>query len=389
MMKIALNAQSIGFSDGSQRSGTSRYSENLVKALSQIDSVNEYRVFVRPQEKERPLRLGSNFKIVHAKWDTSRPLSRIVWENSVAPSLLRSWKPDIYHCLLNAIPFYRCCPTVVTLLDLAPFRFAQTYRWGQRNYQQLVTRWSASHAQEIVTISEAIRSELIEKFQLDPRRITATGAAVSTFFSARDPQQIVAWRKEKNLPEAFFLFVGNLEPRKNLLQLLRAYAYSKKQGEALPPLMVVGARAWKYAPIVSLLSELGLDDCVHLQGYVPDEELPFWYGAAQCFIYPSLYEGFGLPPLEAMACGCPVLVSQDPALLEVGASAVCSVDPQDTVGFTEALRKIARDTEYRRSLSQKGLERSKAYTWTQVAQNNLQVYRKLHTLTRPNRTQAY
>ncbi len=383
-MKIGINAHSIGFTADFRRSGTSRYADNLLRALSRIDSVNQYRVYVRPEERLQPLGLGPNFEMVHASWNTSRAVTRIVWENTIGTWQTRSWRPDVYHSLLNVAPLWLNCPSVVTIHDLGAFRYPAAYTLARRYYQQLGTRRTARRATAIITPTEAIALEVQKHFAVPAENICVTGEGVSTAFSPQMPATVRAWRQANAMPESFFLFVGNLEPRKNLASLLRAFAELKKRAKGRAPadLVIVGSKAWKYDETLALIPELGIADQVHLRGFVPDEELPLLYSAACCLVYPSLYEGFGLPPLEAMSGGCPVITSLDSALVEVGGTATRALDPFDTSGFADELQRMATDIAYREKWIAKGLERASLFSWEKAAQRTLELYARV-ALRRP------
>ncbi len=377
-MKIAINALCIGFANNAQRSGTSRYAENLLLALSKLDSSNQYLVLLRNDEKHSPLLLGTNFTKKHAPSWANKPRGRIFWENLAAPSLVRQFGADIYHCLLNASPFRFPCPTLVTIHDLAPFVCPETYPIFQRFYQQWAIGHSVRKASYLFTPTQAVQNQIVERFSVSDERIVATGEGANSEFRPFSLEATSAWRKTKGLPEVFFLFVGNLEPRKNLLSLLRAYAdWKKTRNSPVVPLYIVGAKAWKYSTTLSAISELGLNDCVVLQGYAPDSELPYWYNCAQSLIYPSSYEGFGLPPLEAMACGCPVVTSLDPALREVGADTAVALDPNDTRAFSLILEQMTHPSS-RSIYSKKSLDRASKFSWDKTANHTLQTY--LHCL---------
>lgn len=378
-MKIALNALSIGFTDGAQRSGTSRYAENLLRALSRLDKKNEYLTLLHPAEKNHPLDLGDNFQRVHATWNTSSATARVLWENSFANYPVKRFHPDLYHGFLNALPYFLPCPTVVTIHDLAPFRVPEAYRVSRRWYQQHAIRRSVRASSLVLTPTQAIREEVIQRFHLPAEKTMATGEGVADFFSPLSPSAVEEWREKMGVPPRFFLFVGNLEPRKNLLALLEVFSAWRKRSSHKIPLVVIGAKAWKYAPILECVQRRQLQQAVVLAGYVPDSQLPYWYQAALAFIYPSQYEGFGLPPLEAMACGCPVVVSRDPALVEVGGDAVLAIDPRDSERFLTTLENLASDPLLREQLRQKGIQRAQDFSWEKAARKTLEGYSRLNS----------
>jgi glycosyltransferase involved in cell wall biosynthesis len=196
-------------------------------------------------------------------------------------------------------------------------------------------------------------------------------------FHPRDPAVVAAFRREKHLPERFILFLGTLEPRKNVVSLLEAYArLVASDGGAWPVLVVAGAKGWFYKKIFATVERLNLADKVLFPGYVPEKEKPLWYNAAETFVYPSLFEGFGLPPLEAMACGTPVIVSDTSSLPEVVGEAGIRVPPDDVVALAEAMAATLDDSAARAEWRKRGLARAARFSWHKTAQQTVCVYER-------------
>jgi len=186
---------------------------------------------------------------------------------------------------------------------------------------------------------------------------------------------LAGFRLRHSLPDKFVLFIGTLEPRKNLVMLLQAYAQFKRQANTGHKLVLAGGKGWLYEPIFAAVEELGLQTEVLFPGFVAEEELPLWYNTADVFVYPSLYEGFGLPPLEAMACGKPVAVADASSMPEVVGDAALCVDPHQPEAWTAALARMCRDASLRADLSARALERARQFSWTRMVQETVQVYR--------------
>jgi glycosyltransferase involved in cell wall biosynthesis len=191
-----------------------------------------------------------------------------------------------------------------------------------------------------------------------------------------DREVIRAWKARRGLPERMVLFVGTLEPRKNLPLLLEAYARLRQTG-CTHTLVVAGGKGWYYQAIEATVERLGLRDAVLFPGFVPDEELPLWYNAAELFVYPSLYEGFGLPPLEAMACGTPVITSNAASLPEVVGDAGVVVDAHDVTALARAMADLLGDAERRRRLRAAGLARARQFTWRATANRTAALYHEI------------
>jgi glycosyltransferase involved in cell wall biosynthesis len=186
---------------------------------------------------------------------------------------------------------------------------------------------------------------------------------------------LASFRLRHSLPERFILFVGTLEPRKNLVTLLHAYAQFKRQANTNHKLVLVGGKGWFYQPIFAAVEELGLQADVLFPGFVAEDELPLWYNTADVFVYPSLYEGFGLPPLEAMACGKPVAVADASSLPEVVGDAALCISPHQPEEWAAALLRLCQDANLRSDLTARALERARQFSWTRMAQQTVQVYR--------------
>jgi len=225
----------------------------------------------------------------------------------------------------------------------------------------------------VLTVSEFTRREVIELLGVAPEKVTAVPNGADERIGPVAPGVVDEFRKAKELPEQFLLFLSTLEPRKNLATLLRAYA---RRREAIGmPLIVAGGKGWLYEPIFELVKELDLGDAVRFVGFVPGDELGLWYNAATAFVYPSLYEGFGLPPLEAMQCGTPVVTSHAASLPEVVGDAALLVKPMSVEDWSEALVRVATDSALRDDLRERGLRQARQFTWERAASGTLAALR--------------
>jgi len=254
------------------------------------------------------------------------------------------------------------CPGTSTLLDTLIYR-----HWLPR----LLPRVDA-----VITDSEASKADIVRFLGVSPAGICVIYPGVSQALRAGPKSAAGTVGSKYGLPECYILFVGSVEKRKNLRGLLRAYALLRQRGEQ-SPLVVVGARRWKYSQILKTLKELDLGKDVIFTGYVPDADLPAVYSGADLFVFPSFYEGFGLPPLEAMACGTPVVCSNAASLPEVVGDAAVMVDPYDVEGLAEAMRRVLACAGLRAELRAKGLERARQFTWERAARETIDVYRKV------------
>jgi glycosyltransferase involved in cell wall biosynthesis len=310
--------------------------------------------------------------------DTVRPAVPLTgmaghfWEQVRLPPAARGrvlWSPNN----TGPIATYR---QVCTFHDLIPLdnpewfspRFSAWYGW-------LMPRLARQVA-HIIAVSEFTRHRIVERFGVRPGKVTVIPNGVDERFSVRPAEEVAAARQTIGVPEGhYFLFVGSLEPRKNLSRLLKAW---EKAHRRLPDdtwLVVAGAKGRSQVFTGVALEQL--PPRVHLTGYVSDEDLPALYSGALAVVYPSLYEGFGLPPLEAMACGTPVVTSNRSALPEVVGDAGVLVDPYDTDAIAQALAEALENTGLREELSRRGLERARRFTWPQVAEQTVRVYKEI------------
>jgi glycosyltransferase involved in cell wall biosynthesis len=233
-----------------------------------------------------------------------------------------------------------------------------------RSYLRIFTQLSVRRARRIVAVSESTKRDLVRSYSLSPDKVDVVYNGVDPSFRPLPSKQVAAFRRETELPERFILFVGTLEPRKNVVGLVEAYARLPKER---PPLMLVGGKGWLYDEIFARVEALGLSHEIRFVGYVPAEALPLWYNAADLFVYPSLYEGFGLPALEAMACGTPVVTSMASSLPEVVGDAGRLVDPSDTEGLAAVMAQVLGSGEQREQMQIEGLAQASKFSWEQTA----------------------
>jgi glycosyltransferase involved in cell wall biosynthesis len=306
-----------------------------------------------------------------ASWNTESPVARILWEQLAQPWQLGGF--DLYHALAFVAPVALRTPSVVTVYDLSFVHYPQALSPARRLYLRLFTQLSCQRANRVIGISHSTAHDLTRSLGIPPDKIdvAAPGHDPQTF-QPLPSEQIATFRGEKGLPERFWLFIGTLEPRKNLPTMLRAYAALTER----LPLIVAGGKGWQYDEIFATVEQYGLANDVHFPGFVPAHELPFWYNSAEVFVYPSVFEGFGLPVLEAMACGTPVIVSDTSSLPEIVGNAGIQVAPYDTTAWSEALYKALKDSAWRQKAAQSGLLEAARFQWNSTAQETIASYRR-------------
>ena len=370
-MRIAIDAHSVG----TGLAGNETYAANLVEALAEVDSENAYTVYVTRAEAR------ARFE---GRWPTVRvrrtlphtPLLRIPITLSAE---LRRRPVDILHVQYTSPPLAPC-RVVATVHDLTFEHLPETFKRRSWMQLRLTVRATVRRAAHVITPSEYTRRDLIETYKLDPARVTAIPLAASSHFRpVEDISELERVRRRYGITREYILAVGSIQPRKNLSRLVRAYSgLRRERGRSnLPQLVLVGKKAWLYGETLKAVEEEGVGDSVVLTGYVSDGDLPALYTGALLFAYPSYYEGFGLPPLEAMRCGTAVLTGNRTSLPEVVGDAGLLVDPFDTGAIARALARLIEDPALRAELGARGLERASAFDWRDTARMTLQVYRRV------------
>jgi glycosyltransferase involved in cell wall biosynthesis len=375
-LRIAIDAHAVGAKLG----GNESYAVNLIEALAQIDSANHYTIYITTAEaRERFQGRWPNFKVRATLPHT--PLIRIPLTLSAE---LRKNPVDVLHVQFTAPPFCPC-PVVVSIHDLSFEHLPQTFKRRSRTQLRLTVRHSARRAARIISLSEHGRRDIIETYGITAERVSAIPlAAPSHFAPVQDNRELQRVRHNYGIDGDYILTVGSIQPRKNLARLVQAYASLRgnKSADKLPKLVLVGKSGWLYDETLRALKETGVADTVVLTGYVPQEDLPALYSGALCFVYPSYFEGFGLPPLEAMKCGAPVIVGNKTSLPEVVADAALTVDPFDVEAIASAMQRVIESPALREELSIKGQARAETFDWRETARKTLAIYQEVAQETR-------
>ena len=369
--RVGLNAHLLSLDSTYRSAGVSRYIHNLMRCLPEANAGLRYEAFTSVRGASYP-----GWHVHLSRLPTHRPLARMLWEQLCQPFCGRGL--DLLHAPVYVSPLLAPCPTVVTLHDLSFIRLPGAFRRGNRSYLRLFTRLSVHKAAKIIVVSENTKRDaaLLLNVPLE-RMVVIPNGVDEAFRPVADRKLIAEFRRCKNIPGNIILFVGTIEPRKNLTTLLHAYARMSGRGAIEHRLVIGGSTGWMYEPVFALVQDLGLADSVIFPGFLSPEELPLWYNAADVFVYPSLYEGFGLPPLEAMACGTPVITSNASALPELVGQAGVLVDPLDVEAWADAMERVLQDSEMRSALSTAGLERARRFSWHQTAQMTASLYREI------------
>ena len=392
-MNIGINATLLSLDSTYRATGLSNYIAHLLHGLGQVDQSNCYTVYTgawaRDPEARQTLGLSPNFRFSTTCAPTHHPPVRFLWEQTAHALATRNM--DVIHSPVNVIPLLSSRPRVVTIHDLTFLLFRDRHLPAKREYLRIMTRLSARSADAILADSENTRQDVIRLLDVDPAKVITVPLAADKEYqwfgeTQSGQRDVEAFRMRRGLPERYFLYLGTLEPRKNIPQLLRAYAALHRAGtrtpgtgqQGVPKLVLAGPRGWMYREIFDQVRELGLEEHVVFPGFIPREEIVWWYNAALAFVYLSSYEGFGLPPLQAMACGVPVIINNVSSLPEVAGSAGYLVSAEETEAVTRALREVAESPELRQSLRERGLARSSEFSWERTARQTLAVYEAVH-----------
>ncbi len=367
-----------------ERAGLGRYAASLANALLALGTPLE--AFVNDLR-------GSRLPAPLAALPTrSVHLSRKPWRLRAAGTYF-GWRSldrvfegaSLFHATEHLLPKLTRVPSVFTLHDVAYLRFPQYHLLQNRVYLSLMMPRFLAQAQSIIAISASTRREALSSYRLDPAKVVVIPEGVEPRFRPEhDPSRLAEIRARYALPTRFILFVGTIEPRKNLPTLLDAYAALRPKAPEVG-LVVAGGKGWLHQGFYDRLRALGLADRVQLTGFVPDDDLPALLSAAEVFAYPSVYEGFGLPPLEAMACGVPVVVSNTSSLPEVVGDAGLLAPPLDPGAWAGALARLVTDDSLRQELRGHGLARAGHFTWEQTARLTLEVYERVAEASRAHR----
>ena len=349
-----------------ERTGTENYSLYLIRALLKLDPKNHYHLYFNhaPMPDLFPTRVNAEMRVM--------PFPRL-WTHVRLSLEMACRSPDVLFVPAHVLPLIHPRRSVVTIHDLGYLHYPQAHTRWAKWYLQWATAYNARVAAHVIADSESTKHDLLEHCGIAPGKVSVAYPGYDPVFApVRDDARLAAMRDRYHIPATCAVFVGTLQPRKNLASLLEALSVLSGQGRAVH-LVIAGKKGWLYEPLFSRVRELGLENQVHFVGYVPQEDLPALISGASVFVLPSLYEGFGLPVLEAMACGTPVVCSNVSSLPEVAGDAALLVDPHDTGQLAQALSRVLDDAELGRELAQRGLRRASRFSWEHCAEEILRV----------------
>jgi glycosyltransferase involved in cell wall biosynthesis len=372
-MRIGLD----GIPLGEIKTGVGHYTFELAYALACLAPEDEFELvspfpYIAPAQEESEQTLPPNLRAVQAKVNR---LSRRRWWSVGLPLYLNRASFSLFHGTNYDVPLWNRCPSILTIHDLSLFLYPETHEAhlvhrGRRRLPRM-----ARTARMIITPSESVKREVCEHLGVGSGRVFAIPEAARRSFRRVPLADTMDVRRRLEIEDEFILFVGTIEPRKNLLTLARAMEEILRTTRLRPQLVIAGKKGWLTNELFSYLKSAELRERIRFTGYVSDGDLRALYSSCRAFVYPSLYEGFGLPPLEAMACGAPVITSRIPSIVETVGTASRLVAPTDARSLAQNIIHVLTDASEREHLSQAGLRRAADFSWERTAAATLNLYR--------------
>lgn len=366
-MRIGIDARLLAYRTG----GISTYIAQLLRALADLDTGHDFLAFKSRKAKQSPapptMRCATLWTPCHHRF-----------ERTALSAELARFRLDVLHSPDFIPPRRGARRHVITVHDLTFLHYPQHLTAESRRYYNDQIETAVRQADQILTDSQASRDDLVAMLGVPAERITVHRLGIDARFHPPSAEELARVRKRWGLPDAYFLFVGTFEPRKNIIGLVDAYSVLRGRQPTAPPLVLAGSRGWLYEETIAHIERAGLDDRVLLRENLPTEDLPGLYGSAIALITPSFYEGFGLPALEAMACGTLPIVSNRSSLPEVTGSVGALVEPENLDSIAGAMERALLDEAWRAEQRTAGLARAATFRWEDTARVALAAYTQLN-----------
>ncbi len=347
------------------------YTRNIIENLLEIDRENEYVFFYNNHSLS-----GNYTKYKNVSEVVIEKKNKFLWDQYYIPKVLKSEKIDVVFNPKLSVPLFTPAKKILTMHGLEQFACPYLFKFFDNLYIHIMMPLYCRKAAAVIVMSDIGRKDLIKYLHVKSNKIEVIYESYHERFKPLENRQdMLAIKNKYNLPDKFLLFVGGLTPLKNFGNILRAFNIVRKKVPI--KLVVCGFNRWKYAHDIELIKKLKLKNDIITLGFVPDEDLPYLYNLAQCFVFPSLYEGFGIPVLEAQACGCPVVSTKTGATPEVSGGAALLVNPKKHRALAHALYDVLTDEDLKKKLIKAGLENAKKFSWKLTAEKTLQLFKKL------------
>ena len=369
MFTVGINAHLLSGEAGYRRAGIHQYIAQVLRHLPWEEGEPNYVVFT---QQRNLFKETAGITAVSTPLPTENRLWRIFWEQVIWP--WQAWRLNIglLHSMAFVTPLLAPCPAVITVYDLSFLHFPERFPTLQRLYLSSQTRRSCLKARRIITISNASRQDVHHFFGVPLSNIDVIVPGVDEVYRPLPEADVAAFRAKQGL-ERFMLHVGTLQPRKNIPVLIQALA---QLNDPAIKLVLVGGKGWLYDDIFKQVQAMGVEKQVIFTGYVPDDELPYWYNAAELLLFPSVYEGFGLPVVEAMACGTPVVASNSGSIPEAVGEAGLLFDPNDVESLVDRVTAVLTNKPLRDKLKAQGLQHAQTFSWERAGRETANVYRR-------------
>ncbi|MCY6369862.1 glycosyltransferase family 4 protein [Clostridium ganghwense] len=372
-MKIGIDSRAAKWYRGT---GIGTYSYQLINSLNKIDCQNKYLLFM-PESNVCSIKFNKNYTIKNI----SQNMSGNFWNEVNIPNILKTKDIDLYHVPQNGIglPKTKTCRFIITLHDIIPYKMPETV--GE-NYLKIFTKEIPRiipMCDGIITVSHYSKQDIVNYFNFPPEKIFVTHLANEDIYKPLDKTKCKEFiKKTYHIEDDYILYVGGFSPRKNIVGLLEAFSnlLSKLKNSNLK-LVIAGSQGKSYSIYKKRTETLGIENSVIFPGFIPLEHMPILYNASKIFVYPSLYEGFGLPPIEAMACGVPIVASKLASIPEVVGDAAMLINPHDIFQLSEAMYHIISNKDLENQLIKKSLFRSSQFSWVKTAEKTLQAYENI------------
>lgn len=373
-MSILINALLLN----NRFSGMQYSTENLLKAISKLTPTENRIEVLISQDYAGNLSANKTLKMNRLAFSTLNRLRRIYYENFELLHYLNKNKFSLYHSTSNILPYFSKVPSVLTVHDLVPVDYPEYSSIETSIYYRLFLSRSVHKAKKIIAVSNKVKEDIINRYGTDPIKIHVIYHGVEEEFKKiHDPQLLQRVIKKYKLPKSFLFFLGNLEPRKNLLRVIDAFIHLKKHQQINQKLVIAGKNGWNYQAIYQKVKLEKMEDEIIFTGYLDRNDLPSIYSLCSLFVFPSLYEGFGLPVLEAMACEAPVLISDRGALPEITDQIFPQANAFDVQDIADKIHLLLTDSGIRNKNIQQGIVRAKSFTWKKTAEETLKVYNQI------------
>jgi len=351
--------------------GVERYATELIRNLGNLDQSNQYVLYFRTEPQPWFRELPANFSMRVIPFPKFWTQTRLAWELLIDPV-------DVFVLLIQALPFVHPRNSIITVHDVAYEMFPEAFAPFMRFYLKLTTRWGVRRAKRIIAVSDSTKSDVSRIYGTNPQKITTAHLGVDPIYHPRAYGEVQPSLDKYGITfKKYILFVGTMQPRKNIVGLVEAYEKLRRDSHVEEKLVLVGGKGWLWEPILRRIEASPARDSIKILNYVKMEDLPLLYNGAAVLTLPALYEGFGLPPLEAMASGTPVVVSDVSSMPEVVGDAGGLVDPNSPDSIAAGLLSALTDPERQRSMVEKGLARAKKFTWENTARTVLEVIQSL------------